>query len=310
MDKFLALNTLLEVADAGGFSKAARRLGVATSSVTRLMDSLEASLGTALLTRTPRKVTLTDAGIAYVEQVGKVLDDLAEADESVFDSGASPVGALRIAVPSTYSRLRLAPHLAAFLADYPRVFLDVVVADHYADLALDRIDVAIRIGLPNRDANLVVRKLADNPRYVVASHDYLERSGMPQTPEALDAHECLRVAYGGGYRTRQVWTFRGEAVEERVEVRVEVRGHLLSNSLDILLDAVLAGRGIALLPEWLVAAEIRAGRLMRLFQNFEASPHNGDAVVYAAYLPNRRHSSKVRALVQFLESRVHTSLEG
>ncbi|MFM0619282.1 LysR family transcriptional regulator [Paraburkholderia nemoris] len=310
MDKLLALNTLLEVADAGGFSRAARRLGVATSSVTRLMDSLEAALGTALLTRTPRKVSLTDAGIAYVEQVGKVLDDLAEADESVFDSGASPVGALRIAVPSTYSRLRLAPHLAAFLSDYPRVFLDVVVADHYADLALDRIDVAIRIGLPNRDANLIIRKLADNPRYVVASHDYLERSGMPQTPQALDAHECLRVAYGGGYRTRQVWTFRREAVEERVEVRVEVRGHLLSNSLDILLDAVLAGRGIALLPEWLVAAEIRAGRLMRLFQNFEASPHKGDAVVYAAYLPNRRHSSKVRALVQFLESRVHTSLEG
>jgi DNA-binding transcriptional LysR family regulator len=114
MDKLLALNTLLEVADAGGFSKAAQRLGVATSSVTRLMDSLEVSLGTALLTRTPRKVSLTDAGIAYVEQVGKVLDDLAEADESVFDSGASPVGSLRISVPSTYSRLRLAPHLAAF----------------------------------------------------------------------------------------------------------------------------------------------------------------------------------------------------
>jgi DNA-binding transcriptional LysR family regulator len=310
MDKLLALSTLLEVADAGGFSKAARRLGVATSSVTRLMDSLEAALGTALLTRTPRKVSLTDAGIAYVEQVSKVLDDLAEADESVFDSGASPVGALRIAVPSTYSRLRLAPHLAVFLADYPRVFLDVVVADHYADLALDRIDVAIRIGLPKRDANLIVRKLADNPRYVVASHDYLERSGIPQTPQALDAHECFRVAYDGGYRTRQVWTFRRETEEGRAEVRVEVRGHLQSNSLDILLDAVLAGRGIALLPEWLVAAEIRAGRLMRLFQNFEATPHNGDAIVYAAYLPNRRHSSKVRALVQFLESRVHTSLEG
>lgn len=306
MDKLLALNTLLEVADAGGFSKAAQRLGVATSSVTRLMDSLEASLGTALLTRTPRKVSLTDAGIAYVEQVGKVLDDLAEADESVFDSGASPVGSLRIAVPSTYSRLRLAPHLAAFLSDHPRVFLDVVVADHFVDLALDRIDVAIRIGLPNRDANLIVRKLADNPRYVVASHDYLERSGAPQAPQALEAHECLRFAYGGGHRTRQVWTFRRAAVDERVEVR----GHLLSNNLDILLEAVTAARGIALLPEWLVAAEIRAGRLMRLFEGFEASPHNGDAVVYAAYLPNRRHSSKVRAFVQFLEARLLNSLEG
>jgi DNA-binding transcriptional LysR family regulator len=306
MEKFLALNTLLEVADAGGFSKAAQRLGVATSSVTRLMDSLEASLGTALLTRTPRKVSLTDAGIAYVEQVGKVLDDLAEADESVFDSGASPVGSLRISVPSTYSRLRLAPHLAAFLSDNPRVFLDVVVADHFADLALDRIDVAIRIGLPDRDANLIVRKLANNLRYVVASRDYLERSGTPQTPQALEAHECLRVAYGGGYRTRQVWTFRRESVEQRVEVR----GHLLSNSLDILFEAVMAGRGIALLPEWLVGAEIRAGRLMRLLENFDASPHQGDALVYAAYLPNRRHSSKVRSLVQFLEARLHTSFEG
>jgi DNA-binding transcriptional LysR family regulator len=306
MDKLLALNTLLEVADAGGFSKAAQRLGVATSSVTRLMDSLEVSLGTALLTRTPRKVSLTDAGIAYVEQVGKVLDDLAEADESVFDSGASPVGSLRISVPSTYSRLRLAPHLAAFLSENPRVFLDVVVADHFVDLALDRIDVAIRIGLPDRDANLIVRKLANNLRYVVASHDYLARSGTPQTPQALEAHECLRVAYGGGYRTRQVWTFRRDSVDERVEVR----GHLLSNSLDLLLEAVIAGRGVALLPEWLVGAEIRAGRLMRLLETFDASPHQGDSVVYAAYLPNRRHSSKVRSLLQFLEARLHLSPEG
>ena len=96
MDKLLALNTLLEVAEAGGFSKAAQRLGVATSSVTRLMDALEASLGTALLTRTTRRVSLTDAGTAYVEQISKVLDDLAVADDSIFDSGASPVGVLRI----------------------------------------------------------------------------------------------------------------------------------------------------------------------------------------------------------------------
>ena len=306
MDKFLAVKTLLEVADAGGFSKAAQRLGVATSSVTRLMDSLEASLGTALLTRTPRKVSLTDAGIAYVEQVGKVLDDLAEADESVFDSGASPVGSLRISVPSTFSRLRLAPHLAAFLADHPRVFLDVVVSDQFADLALERIDIAIRIGRPDRDANLIVRKLADNPRHVVVSHDYLAGRGTPRTPQELDAHECLRFAYGGGYRTRQVWSFRSEAGEQRVEVR----GHLLSNNLDILLEAVMAGRGIALLPEWLVDAEIRAGRLMRLFEHLDASPQLGDAVVYAAYLPNRRHSSKVRALLQFLEARLQGSLEG
>ncbi|MDR5827068.1 LysR family transcriptional regulator [Caballeronia sp. LP006] len=305
MDKLLAVMTLLEVADAGGFSKAAQRLGVATSSVTRLMDSLEDSLGAALLTRTPRKVSLTDAGIAYVEQVSKVLDDLAEADESVFDSGAAPVGTLRISAPSTYSRLCLAPHLATFLAEHPRVFLDVVIADHFTDLALDRIDVAIRIGRADRDANLIVKKLADNPRHVVASHAYLARNGTPQTPQDLDAHECLRFAYGGGYRTRQVWTFRRDGDEQRVDVR----GHLLSNNLDILLESVVSGRGIALLPEWQVAPDIRAGRVVRLFEQFDASPHSGDAVVYAAYLSNRRQSSKVRALVQFLETRLRASGE-
>ena len=301
MDKLLALNTLLEVAEAGGFSKAAQRLGVATSSVTRLMDALEASLGTALLTRTTRRVSLTDAGTAYVEQISKVLDDLAVADDSIFDSGASPVGVLRISVPTAYSRLQLAPHLTNFLADYPRVVLDVVVGDYYLDLAAERIDVAVRIGLPSRDENLVIRKLADNARFVVASHAYFERCGMPSEPQALAAHECLRFGYGGTHRpARQVWTFR----QGETEQRVEVGGHLIANNPDVLLDAVLAGRGIALLPEWLVASEIRAGRLLRLFANTEVNPHAGRSVIYAAYLPNRRHSSKVRTFVQFLQERV------
>lgn len=192
-----------------------------------------------------------------------------------------------------------------FLSEYPRVVLDVVVADHYVDLAAERIDVAIRIGLPSRDENLVVRKLADNKRFVVASHEYLERHGTPAEPRALANHECLRFAYGGPHRAaRQVWTFRHGATEERVEVR----GHLIANNPDVLFEAILAGRGIALLPEWLVAPEIGAGRLRRLFENTEVNPHAGDSVIYAAYLPNRRHSSKVRTFVQFLAARVRTPM--
>ncbi|MGF6985681.1 DNA-binding transcriptional LysR family regulator [Paraburkholderia atlantica] len=300
MDKLLALNTLLEVADAGGFAKAAQRLGVATSSVTRLMDALEDSLGTALLTRTPRRVSLTDAGATYVEQISRLLDELAEADESVLDSGAAPVGALRVTVPSTYNRIVLAPHLAAFLREYPRVALDVVVADHFVDLALDRIDVAVRIGLPSGDPNLIVRKMADNPRFVVAAHEYLERAGRPEEPADLAEHEGLRIAYGGSYRARQIWTFtRGEEIE-----KVNVRGRLISNSLDMLLQAVLAEQGVALLPDWLVNEHIDSGRLMRCFADWKVTPQSGDVVVHAAYLPNRRHSTKVRALLQFLEARI------
>lgn len=304
MDKLLALNTLLEVADAGGFAKAAQRLGVATSSVTRLMDALEASLGTALLTRTPRRVSLTDAGAAYVEQISKVLDDLAQADESVLDSGDAPAGSLRITVPSVYNRIVLAPHLAAYLREYPRVALDVVVADHFVDLAIERIDIAVRIGLPSGDPNLIVKKLDDNPRCVVAGHGYLERAGMPAHPAELAQHECVRIAYGGSYRARQVWTFtRGEAEE-----KVNVRGRLISNNLDMLLEAVLADQGLALLPAWLVSADVQAGRLMQCFVDWRVSPQGADAVAYAAYLPNRRHSAKVRALLKFLEARVGPTL--
>jgi DNA-binding transcriptional LysR family regulator len=156
-----------------------------------------------------------------------------------------------------------------------------------------------------RDPNLVVKKLADNPRYIVASHDYLQRAGTPPTPAALAEHECLRIAYGGSYRARQVWTFSRGAEHERIDVR----GRLISNSLEMLLEAVLAGQGLALLPDWLVNHEINAGRLMRLFADCNVTPQNDEAVVYAAYLPNRRHSSKVKALLRFLETRVGGATE-
>ncbi|MEM5329256.1 LysR family transcriptional regulator [Paraburkholderia sp. JHI2823] len=300
MDKLVALNTLLEVADAGGFAKAAKRMGVATSSVARLMDALEAQLGTALLTRTPRRVSLTDAGATYVEQVSKVLDGLTEADESVRDSGAAPIGVLRITIPTTYNRVVLAPHLAAFLREHPNVALDIVVADHMIDLALERIDIAIRIGLPSDNPNLIVKRLADNPRVVVVSHEHLEHNGMPHTPANLTDHQCLRIAYGGSYRARQTWTFMRAGEQERINVR----GRLVSNSLDMLLEAVLAGQGFALLPEWQVREHINAGRLTHLFADYRVTPHGDEAVAYAAYLPNRRHSRKVRAFLQFIEGRV------
>ncbi len=302
MDKLLALTTLLEVADSGGFAKAARRLGVATSSVMRLMDSLEASLGAALLTRTPRRVSLTDAGAAYVEQVSRLLDELAEADESVLDRGAEVAGALRITVPSAYCRAVLGPHLAAFVREHPRVALDVLVADHYVDLALERIDVAVRIGVPASDPNLIVRTLQENPRWVVASADYLARAGTPATPADLAGHECARIGYGGGYRARQAWSFAREQ-EEESEV-VNVRGRLVTNNVDMLRDAVRAGQGVALLPQWLVQEEVADGALERLFADYRVTAQGREAVVYAAWLPNRRHSSKVRALLAFVQARL------
>ncbi|MCC8392241.1 LysR family transcriptional regulator [Paraburkholderia sp. MMS20-SJTR3] len=300
MDKLVALKTLLEVADAEGFAKAAKRMGVATSSVARLMDALEADLGTALLTRTSRRVSLTDAGANYVERIAAVLDGLAEADESILDSGTVPVGTLRLTVPATYNRVVLAPHLAAFMREQPNVALDVVVADQMVDLALDRIDVAIRIGVPADNPQLVAKVLAENPRLVVASPDYLQRHGAPAAPADLADHQCLRIAYGGSYRARQAWTFTHAGEQERVNVR----GRLVTNSLDMLLSAVLAAQGIALLPRWLVEPHLRTGQLSALFADQRVTPHDDAAVVFAAFLPNRRQSLKVRAFLQFIETRL------
>lgn len=294
MDKLLALRTFVEVAETGGFSKAARRLGVATSSVTRLMDALEDSLGAVLLTRTTRQVLLTDAGTRYLEQVARLLSELEEADGSVADSKEEPLGNLRVSVPVTYSRRCLGRHLSGFLHAYPRVTLDLVVTDAYLDLAAERLDLAVRIGIPDRDEQLVVRKLAENQRFLVAADSYLEQAGLPRTPPELATHPCLRFAYRPG---RQRWSF----VSSGQAVTVEVGGPFLTNSLDMLHTAALDGHGIALLPEWLVRDDLQAGRLTRLFEQWGITPQSGEAYVYAAYLPNRRHSRKVHAFLEYLD---------
>ncbi|MXN30515.1 LysR substrate-binding domain-containing protein [Delftia sp. CH05] len=300
MDKLLALRAFMDVAETGGFSKAARRMGVATSSVTRLMDALEASLGSALLTRTTRQVKLTDAGAAYLEQVTRVLSDLEEADGSVSDTGEEAVGPLRVSMPVTFGRLCLGPHIASFLQQNPRVSLDLVLSDAYVDLASERIDVAVRIGSPANQPNLIVKHLADHHRYVVASQDYLEHNGVPASPEDLHHHECLRFAYQAG---PQRWSFtRSDNTEH-----VEVNGRLAVNNSDVLREAVISGFGIALLPQWLVEGDVVAGRLRRLFEDYSINPLDQTVCVYAAYLPNRRYSRKVHALLHFLQHRITNS---
>lgn len=297
MDKLLALRAFKEVAEAGGFSKAARRLGVATSSLTRQLDALEASLGSALLTRTTRQVTLTDAGSAYLEHVSRVLSDLEEADGAVADTGAEAVGPLRVSMPVTFGRLCIGPHIARFLESHPRVSLEMVLSDEYVDLAADRIDVAVRIGSLEKQPNLIVKPLAVHHRYVVASHAYLQRHPLPVEPGALSQHECVLFAYRAG---PQRWSFSGpDGVQG-----VEVNGRLSANNSDVLREAVLGGLGVALLPQWLVEGDVVAGRLQRLFEDYDVNPLAQTISVHAAYLPNRRHSRKVQAMLEFLQRHV------
>ncbi|CAG9274601.1 LysR family transcriptional regulator [Paraburkholderia unamae] len=296
MDKLLALRTLLKVADCGGFTAAAQELGKTTSSIARIMDGLEASLGTPLLTRTSRNVSLTDAGCAYVEQVRQVLSDLNDADSSVIDRGTELTGHLRVSVSATYGRLHLATRIPEFLQAYPRITVDLVVSDIHLDLVNDRLDVALRVGVPDLDDRLIVKTLGKSERFLVASPAWLERHGRPATPTDLARAECLQFAYKPGRRQR--WNFRsGDAIEP-----VIVTGQLVTNNLDMIAGAAIGGQGVALLPKWLVAPDVAVGRLVRLFEDREITADAGEAFVYATYLPNRRLSRKVRAFIRFVES--------
>jgi DNA-binding transcriptional LysR family regulator len=297
MDKLQALRAFMDVAQTGGFSKAAQLRGVATSSVTRLLDGLEASLGVALLTRSTRQVALTDAGAAYLEQIARLLSDLEEADGSVADGGAEAVGPLRVSVPVTFGRLCLGPFVADFLRLHPRVSLELVLSDAYVDLAAERIDVALRIGVPENQPQLIVRALAEHRRYVVASPRYLGCQGTPARPADLALHECLRFAYQAG---PQRWSFLRAGQDDEVQVN----GRLAANNADILREAALAGAGIALLAHWLVEDDVCAGRLQRLFAEYEVNPQEQRVSIHAAYLPNRRHSRKVHAFLDFLQTRI------
>ncbi|AOI90775.1 LysR family transcriptional regulator [Burkholderia pseudomultivorans] len=295
MDKFSALRAFVEVAEAGGFSSAGRRLELAASSVVRAVDALEASLGTVLLNRTTRQVTLSDAGAVYYARAKQLLEELAEADALVADRGDEPSGPLRVSVPVAYGVRRIAPHVAAFLARYPKLDLDLQLTDERVDLVTGRIDVAIRLGEAAPSAEVVARPLGAFHRYVVASHDYLDARGTPATPGELVDHECLRFHFGGD---QQAWAF----ADAHGTTRVLVTGRLKSNHSEVLREAVLDSAGIALLPDWLVDADVQSGRLRRLFEQYDVTPDTARSVVTALYLPNQRGSKRVAAFIDFVET--------
>lgn len=297
MDKFSALRVFVEVAEAGGFSSAGRRLELAPSSVVRSVDALEESLGTVLLNRTTRQVTLSDAGAVYYVRAKKLLEDLADADSLVADRGDEPSGPLRVSVPVAYGSCRIGPHIAAFLTRYPKLDFDMRLSDDMVDLVAERIDVAIRLGEAAPTADVVARQLGSFRRYVVASHDYLDTHGTPVEPTDLANHHCLRFSYRGD---QQFWTFAGG----ETTTKVVVTGRMKSNNSEVLRDAVLDGAGIALLPDWLVEPDIQSGKLLKLFEHYDVTPNDARSVVSALYLPNQRGSKRVNAFIDLVSSLV------
>ncbi len=293
MDRFSELKAFILVAGAGGFSAAARQLGVATSSVTRLVDALEERLGAPLLNRSTRNVTLTDAGHGYLGKAQLILEQLDAADDAVAARGSEPQGVLRLTVPVTFCTLYIAPMLAEFGRRYPKVVLELQLSDAYTSMVDEAIDVAIRIGAIDQQPNLIARRLTGHERRICASPAYLAAHGTPASPADLARHNCLQFAYGGARRTWRLQ--RGGEVHE-----IAVDGTLSVNNAEVIRQAAVGGAGIALLAHWLVDGDVRAGRLVRLFSDYQAGAGPADTAVHALYQANRRGSLKVRAFIDML----------
>ena len=295
MDTIAGMRLFTEVVDGGSFSAAARQLGMAPSSVARGIGALEDELGVRLLNRTTRKLSLTEAGRLYHERSKRILVEVDDAQLSVTQLEAEPRGTLRLSMPVAFGRLHIAPALPEFLASYPAVQIDCSLTDAFVDLVEEGVDLAIRIG-DLQDSSLIARRLAANARVICGSPGYFERAGTPRTPQELGGHNCLVYKRQSN---RATWRLRDR---ERT-YEIDVRGSLWANNADALHTAALAGVGLAILPTWMVGADLRRGALQVAFAEYQVSPGALDTSIYAVFPYARHLSPKVRALVDFLVKR-------
>ncbi|MBZ0224518.1 MAG: LysR family transcriptional regulator [Comamonas sp.] len=296
MDKFKAYSSFVSVATRGSLTAAARAEGVAPAIMGRRLDALEEHLGVKLLVRTTRRLTLTHEGSAFLEDCQRLLTDAANAEASVSAGGVRATGHLRITAPAGFGRRKVAPLVPTFHALHPEVTISLNLSDRVIDLAAEGYDCGVRVG-DLTDSSLVSVRLADNRRLCVATPQYLARRGTPLHPSELTHHECLTLSSDAS-QTRG-WAFSLRQDNGSVEVmHVKPGGPLDCSDGQVLHDWCLAGHGIAWRSTWEVQAEVTAGRLVAVLEDF-AAPPNGIFLL----LPQRKHLPlRVRLWMDFLRA--------
>jgi len=291
LDTLVGMAVFARVVDDGGFSAAARVLGMSKSAVSKQVSALEDRLGARLLNRTTRRMSLTESGAALIDNCRRVLAEAEAAEIAVGALQSAPSGVLRINAPVTFGATHLAPALPDFLARHPLVTIDITLNDRMVDLIDEGYDLAVRI-TRLADSSLIARKLAPGRRVMVAAPSYLERRGRPATLAELTGHDCLAYSY---ISADEEWRFHGPTGEETVRVGSRLR----ANSGEVLLAAAIAGAGIAALPTFICGADLAAGRLARVLPDYD----NRSFAVYAVWPAGRHPSPKLRAFVDFLAER-------
>ena len=284
----------VQVVRCGSFAEAARRLGIPPNTLSRRVQQLEAHLGTRLMQRSTRKLSLTSAGQDFHERCAEAVEGLVDAGQSLLSRNEAPSGLVRVAAPADFFDFFPMEWLAEFLAEYPQVRVDFVLSDARADLIADRIDVAIRGGGLEDSAFFARRVLDAGLDGLVASPAYIAARGTPATLQDLAAHDCLVFAHPSG---RTTWSL---SAHDGTDAEVQVAGRLSGNTVQVLRKAALAGLGIALLPSTMTRRELRAGLLVPVLPQVHRKGH-GVHLVYAS----RRHlPSAVSAFIDLVAAKL------
>ena len=300
MRRLQAMELFLSAVREGSFSAAGRRAGLSPAAVSRQVAGLEAALGTQLLNRTSRSLTLTEAGRAYLARLEPILQDIAEAEAAAAALQATPRGTLRIHSRLMFGMRVVAPLIPAFQDRHPELRVELRLAEHAARLAEDDVDIDLRIGAPP-EQQLMQRRLLRSERILVASPGYLAAMPPIHAPRDLLAQHCL--AYWTGPED-VVWRFldRGALEELRIAARFS------SNNGEVLRQMAIAGHGIALLDDYTVREELEAGRLVRLLPRLRVTNTGFDLGIFAVFRQTSLLPAKTRAFLDFLVAALPRSL--
>ncbi|RDL52767.1 HTH-type transcriptional regulator DmlR [Ensifer sp. M14] len=280
------LEIFARVVSSGSMSAAGRTLGFSPAVISKRIKRLEDRLGTRLLQRTTRQISLTEAGQGFYDRVLGILTGIEEAEAYASGRSSQAQGVLRISAPTSFGRMHIAPHLTGFMKDHLDLKLHIVLTDDFTDIVADGFDMAVRIG-ELTDSSLVARKLAPVRRLLCASPDYIARNGAPSEISDLARHFCLPA------HNNDNWKLEGP--EGSLVWHPE--GPLVTNSSEIVRAAVIAGAGIALRSTWDIGPELRSGQLVQVLPQWEGSKNLTLSAVYPSrqFLP-----AKVRLFIDYL----------
>jgi DNA-binding transcriptional LysR family regulator len=289
MDRLTEMEAFATVVDQGGFTDAAKKMGISKSAVSKHVSSLEARLGARLLNRTTRRVSPTEIGLAYYDRARRVLNDAGEADALVNAMQSAPSGLLRLSVATDFGVNHLSPVLGEFLQHYPDITVNMVLNNRYVELISEGFDMAVRIG-ELEDSTLRARRIAVTTKRMIASPSYFQKYGRPLRIDDLNEHKLLHYS---NQSNGSVWKLTAPSGEKR---QVRTSGWLTVNDGQSLLNAAISGLGIAYLPDFLFAEAMRAGQVEEAIPDLPTE----ELGIYAVYPPGRFTQPKVRAFIDFL----------